>query len=319
MFKAISLVRNFASATGSLDFGEFTIKRVGSRFEEFRSDFSSLDVDPGDWVLEKLYRDLPLGQTGSSPGIIPNDIEDILLLLRLYKVGEISFIRQAIIAPNGRAFQSPQYQAMNELNGHSVPNFEFESHECQSWKVFADRIRESLSWSSDWFALARRSFLWGGAKQFRPKWGDADRILDYAIALESTLVPEDGYTIRRISRRAAALLEPDNPSAAEAAVKFIKKFYDIRSRLVHGSGLGSDNREWLAENWGQVELRVRLVLATAVQKLPPAEQDRRAALARLYDPTDEDRGTFAVEKFREIKSAEVRKAVAAKIAQVAGV
>ena len=63
---------------------------------------------------------------------------------------------------------------------------------------------------------------------------------------------------------------------------------------------------------------MRRVLVTAVQKLPPGEEDRRVALAGLYDPTDEDRGSFAFEKFREIKTAEVRKAIAARVAQFAG-
>ena len=60
------------------------------------------------------------------------------------------------------------------------------------------------------------------------------------------------------------------------------------------------------------------MLVTAVQNLPPEEEDRRVALARLYDPTDEDRGNFAFEKFREIKTAEVRKVIASKVAQMAG-
>jgi len=42
------------------------------------------------------------------------------------------------------------------------------------------------------------------------------------------------------------------------------------------------------------------------------------ALAGLYDPTDEDRGNSALEKFREIKTAEVRNAIADKIAQLCG-
>jgi hypothetical protein len=101
-------------------------------------------------------------------------------------------------------------------------------------------------------------------------------------------------------------------------VKFVKSLYQIRSRIVHGSGLGDEDRQWLIENRGQVELRVRQVLVTAIQKLPPGEKDRRVALAGLYDPTDEDRGSFAFQKFQEIKTAEVRKAIAAKIAQLAG-
>ena len=141
---------------------------------------------------------------------------------------------------------------------------------------------------------------------------------DYATALESTLVPEKDYNTRRISRRAAALIAPDNPTEADVIVGFIRKFYEIRSRIVHGSGLGDENREWLLENCDQVERRVRQVLVTAVQKLPPGEGDRRVALAGLYDPTDEGRGGFAFDKFREIKTTEVRRLIAAKIARFAG-
>jgi hypothetical protein len=63
---------------------------------------------------------------------------------------------------------------------------------------------------------------------------------------------------------------------------------------------------------------VRQILVAAVQRLPPGEEDRRVTLTGLYAPTDEDRGNFAFEKFREIKTAAVRKAIAAKIAQLGG-
>jgi hypothetical protein len=74
----------------------------------------------------------------------------------------------------------------------------------------------------------------------------------------------------------------------------------------------------LFENGSQVELRVRQVLVAAVQQLPSGGEDRRVALAGLYDPTDEDRGNFALDKFKEIKTAEVRRATADKIARLAG-
>ena len=318
MFKAYVLVRNLESDAERLDFGEFTIDVVGFRFKELREEvFSSEDVNQHDWILEKSYAQLPLGPPGSPVGGIPNEIEDILLLLRLYKVGDISFIKQAIILPSGNKHVQVPYRAMNDLNSYSPLRFSVKPEECQRWKTFADGIRKSQSWSSDWFAAARRFFLCGGAKQFNPKWDDVDRMLDYATALESTLVPEKDYNTRRISRRAAALIAPDNPAEMEVIVRFIKRFYEIRSRIAHGSTLGDQNREWLFENCDQVERRVRQVLRTAVQKLPPGEEDRRVALAGLYDPTDQDRGSFAFEKFKEIKTAQVRKAIAAKIAQLA--
>ena len=98
----------------------------------------------------------------------------------------------------------------------------------------------------------------------------------------------------------------------------VKELYDIRSSVVHGSKLSDEKRDWLIENCGQVELRVRQVLVAAVQELPADEQERRVALARLYDPTDQDRGEFAVQTCQEIKTAAVRKSVAAKIAGLVG-
>jgi hypothetical protein len=318
MFKALVLVRNLESRTEGLDFGEFRISLVGLRFKELRDVFSSVDVSQRDWIFEKSYAQSPLGPPGSPVGGIPNDIEDILLLLRLYKSGDLSFIRQAIILPTGNALVQFPYRAMNDLNSYSLLRFEVQSEECQLWGAFAEGVRASQSWSSDWFAAARRFFLSGGAKQFNPEWDDVDRIVDYATALESTLVPEKDYNARRISRRGASLIAPDNPGEMDGIVRLLKRLYEIRSRIVHGSGLDDENRKWLLENCGQVELRVRQILFTAVQKLPPGEKDRRVALAGLYDLTDEDRGSFAWEKFREIKTAEVRKKVATKIAQLAG-
>jgi hypothetical protein len=318
MFKALILVRDIGSTAEGLDFGEFTLKLVGLRFKELREILSSVDVNPDDWILEKSYTHLPPGPPGSPVGGIPIDIEDILLLLRLYKPGDLSFIKQAITLPSGKTLVQLPYRAMNDLNSYSTLRFEAESGECESWEAFAAGIRESQSWGSDWFTAARRFFLSGGAKQFNPKWDDVDRIVDYATAIESTLVPEKDYNTRRIRRRAGALIAPDDRAETEVIVELMKRFYEIRSRIVHGSRLGDDNREWLLENCGQIELRVRQVLVTAVQLLPPGEEDRRVALVRLYDPTDEDRGSVAFEKFREIKTAGVRRAIAAKIAKLAG-
>src|SRR5580704_16675313 len=101
MFKASVLIRNLDSKAKNLDFGEFNISAVGPGFKGAREVFSSLDVNEDDWVLEKTYAELPPGVPGSPVGGIPDDIEEILLLLRLRKVGDISFIRQAIIPLSG--------------------------------------------------------------------------------------------------------------------------------------------------------------------------------------------------------------------------
>lgn len=318
MFKALVLIRNFESSVEHLDFREFAVKRIGLEFKELREIFSSIDVNQDDWLFEKSYSKEPLGPFGSPVDGISNDVENTLVLLRLYKPGDLSFIKQAIIPPGGKALVQVPNRAMNDLNSYSRLRFEVGPEECQNWKAFADRIRQSQSWRSDWFATARRFFLSGGAKQFNPKGDDVDRIADYATALESTLVPEKDFNTRRISRRAAVLIAQNGIEEIELIARFIKKFYEIRSRIVHGSRLGDESREWLLENWRQIEIRMRQILLAAVQALPPREKDRRATLSELYDLTDEDRGGFVVEKFKEIKSRDVRRATAASIAKLAG-
>ncbi|HTR39911.1 MAG TPA: hypothetical protein VMH80_28760 [Bryobacteraceae bacterium] len=313
MFKALVLVRNVESSAERIDFGEFVMHRIGLEYEERREVFSSADVNQGDWTLEKSYAELPRGLPGSPFGGIPNDVEDILFLLRLYKPGEISFIRVAVIQPSGRRSVQFPYRAINDLNSYSSPLFNARGDESLSWTAFAGSLRESRAWGSDWFSAARRFFLTGGAKQFNPQWDEVDRIVDYATALEATLVPEKEFNTRRVSLRSGALVAPGNLAKAQEIAALIRKFYEIRSRIVHGGGLGGENKKWLLENWGRVEARVRDVLKAAVQELPPHEDDRRAALAQLYDPSDEDRGQVALQKFKEIKTAGVRKVIADEI------
>jgi hypothetical protein len=315
MSKALVLVRNLKSSAKHLEFGEFTISVVGLRYEELRDVFSFRDVNPDDWVFEKAYTELPAGLVGSLVGGVPKDIEDILLLFRLRRVGDIAFIKLAITTPKGNTVDQP-YRAMNDLNSYAHPEFELNPEECESWIAFAKDIQQSQSWTSDWFATSRRFFLSGGAKRFNPSRDDVDRIVDYATALESALVPERDYNTRRISRRAAALIAGNNAVEKEAVIKLVTKFYDIRSTIVHGNKLSDNQREWMIKNNEHVELRVRQVLVAAVQNVPAEEAERRRMLAALYDPTDEDRGESALQKFKEIRTDIIRKTIAERIGRL---
>jgi hypothetical protein len=235
--------------------------------------------------------------------------------LRLYKVGDISFIRQAIMQPGGRTVLQLPYRAMNDLNSYSRSSlqFELEFGECELWNAFAKSVRESRSWNSDWFSVARQVFLHGGANPFNPEINDVDRIVDYATALEATLVFESDFNTRRISRRAGKLVAPGDATEEESITDLIKKSYGMRSGIVHGSKLSTKDKEWLIQNCLKVEHRVRQVLRTAVQTLPANEAERRAALVQIYDLTDDDRGAEALDKFKKIKTPEVKERIAVEI------
>ena len=230
MFKAFVLIRNLESGAKRLDFGEFTIELVGLRFKELREVFSSVDVNQDDWLFEKSYTVPPPGPPGSPVGGIPNDIEDILLLFRLYKAGDIAFVRQAITPPGGKTVVQFPYRAMNDLNSYSALRFEFRPDEFQSWRGLFKGVRGSRSWDSEWFAVARRFFLYGGAKEFNPRWDDVDRILDYVTALQAAVVPEMDFVRRRVSQRSAMLVSP-NPAEQSLVAALVRQLYDIRSSI----------------------------------------------------------------------------------------
>jgi hypothetical protein len=318
MYQALVLVRNVNSPSERLDFKDFVLRRIGyPQLLDVQKTFSSPDIFQDDWLLEKTYAELPNGPAYAPAGVggIPEDIEDTLFLLRLHKVGDVSFVLQAVVKPDGTKTIQHPYRFINDLNSHSVLTTELYQEECDGWRTFAEGLRKSGSWRAPWFLVARRFFLYGGAKEFSPRWDEVDRIVDYTTALEATLVPEMDFSRRRISRRAALLIS-DDPGEQALITDLVKNIYDIRSTVVHGSVLSDEKRNWLIDNCAQVELRVRQVLVAAVQKLPPGEEDRRAALAAIYDPSDDDRGDSALQRFRDIKTAEVRKRTAAEIARL---
>jgi hypothetical protein len=326
--KALVLIRNFQSNAERLDFGDFTISKVASHSEHFQNVFLFRDVQPDDWLLEKPYAEMPPGLDGSTVGGVPDDIEDLLLLFRLYKHGEIAFIRLAVDNPKAGIIVQT-YRAMNDLNSNALPKYDLQAEEYATWKTFVNDLQQRQAWTSDWFGMARRFFLLGGAKQFNPIRNDIDRMVDYATALEAVLVPdEDDFITSRMSHRAAVLLlmtpeklainpEPDDQARTKPVVEFMRMFYKVRSRIVHGDRLDDSQRDWLSNHSVEIERRVRDILAAAIRFLPSGEQERGEKLAELYAPTDEERGRFALDKFRKIQTDEVRKTVSESIAKMA--
>lgn len=65
--RAFVVVRNLGTRETRLDFGEFTVSVVGLRFKKFRELFSSVDVEPDDWILEKSYGPLDRRLIASRP------------------------------------------------------------------------------------------------------------------------------------------------------------------------------------------------------------------------------------------------------------
>lgn len=299
MYTAFALLTHIDSQSGDLLFPEFRLHRLDSvgDLDDARSAFPSGAVRLGQWLYTRTYDDVVLGSFGF--GRIPVDLEDTLLLLRLFRIGDIAIVRHSVRGPNGGI--SAQYPQRAMVDIASVHPYRFQQADCDAWQIFASELKLLAAWQSAWFRTARRFFLYGGAKEFNPEFDEVDRVVDYVIALEASLVPERGYGIgRRLSQRATRLLGIQGDEAKTTSA-VLSKFYGVRSSIVHGSAINKSDTKTLAQ-MDQLESLVRLTLVAALRTLPPDDETRRRVLVGLFDVSDVDRFAEAVRIAKQISS-----------------
>ena len=157
--------------------------------------------------------------------------------------------------------------------------------------------------------VARRYFLYGGAKEFNCyverqsgiENNEVDRIVDYMIALEAALVPERDFVGRRLRERAACLVCRD-PGESETTRKLLRELYDVRSTIAHGSPLKDEQRQFLETRGEDFEDIVRRILLEGLCNLPAGEEQRKAALGKPWDVSDDDRAQKLFEDFAKIQN-----------------
>lgn len=282
------LVRNLESDAGRLPFSTFSLRRIGLDFEAVRKFFPGATRD--EWLLEREYPAIPplpaIAEGWPGPyGGIPFDIEDTLLLLRLFRMGDLAFAGMHIQTPTASDSQYP-YRAMSPLVFVSSRPFRFSPDDCAVWERFATSLRGTPQWDSAWFRVVRRCLLYAGGKEFNPNFqDDIDRVIDYMTALEATLVPKSKSLGLCMRERAAKLLALSLQDAAEAR-ELLTKLYDIRSTLVHGSPVKPSQMTFLQDSmqWAKCEELVRRVLVAAIQSVPSDETARVSYLNQLFKP-----------------------------------
>lgn len=259
MYTAYALINFIDSNDTELHFRDFVIRRLSSVGDivDAQAHFPGARIYLADWLYERKYEDSEVSRGAYGFGRIPGDLEDTLLLLRLFRPGDVTFTRHSVRNRWGElSTQFPQRIAA-DITTSSF--FKFSQAECDSWQDFAFELTGCQSWRSQWFATARRFFLYGGAKEFNAAWNEVDRVVDYIIALEATLVPESGFGIGQRLRKRAVLLLGLGGDAAKDANGILRDFYGVRSTLVHGSPLGDEHKKTL-EQMGQFESLVRQIL-----------------------------------------------------------
>ncbi len=326
MHTAYMLVRNLESTAGHLRFRTFRLWQIPqgdvTKLSRARQVFPHGNVRFGDWVLEREYDLVPpsKGPAPSGFGRIPSDVEDILLLLRLFKSGDLCFVQVAIRDYAGSLFSQYPYRVMSDI-GTTLPYFLSEG-ECDAWESLHSELTRTPAWDSRWFDIARRFFLYGGAKEFnwyveeesKIEQNEVDRVVDYMVALEATLVPEREFVGRCLRERAARLLQRDGMAGSEVK-ELLREFYDIRSTIAHGSPLSQTHRKTLTKYHCDFEDTVRELLKGALRGLPRDERNRRERLSHFWSPSDSDRAQKVAEAFGAITSSDQRKRLIARLAQ----
>lgn len=302
MYTAYALIKFIDSTDPELCFRDFRIRPLsatGDR-DDAQALFPGARIHGTEWLYERAYQDSEVVRGAYGFGRIPVDLEDTLLLLRLFRPGNIIFTRHSIREPSGELSNQFPQRIGGDIATTSF--FKFSQAECNTWEDFKSELTASQSWASQWFATARRFFLYGGAKEFNPAWNEVDRVVDYMIALEATLVPEHGFGIgQRLRNRAVSLLG-FRDDAAKAAKRLLGDFYTVRSTLVHGSQL-SDRHKKALQKMDQFELLTRQVLVAALRRVPSDENSRKQLLAGGYDVP---LSTLVGEIFRLLKQIRVR-------------
>lgn len=331
---AFVLVRNLllpgrrsTTAPPDLVFNEFKIWGVpqgdGQRLDDARGLFPEAHVN--DCVYERHYPSIPPAREAAPSGFggIPEDVEDALLLLRLFKTGDLAFAQFKIEEPNGKfVSQFPYRLICNATPAGS--HYRMGPEECTNWDAFASELVRQPAWHSTWFGVARRFFLYGGAKEFNghkkpgTEINEVDRIVDYMIAIEAILAPEkDVFIGKRLRERAVMLLDQEGEQADQTR-ELLKEFYDLRSTIAHGSplresvsrkGHKESDREFITRKREEFERTVRDLLVGGLRKLPSADKDRMQILADWWAPSDADRAGKLLEDFGTIRNREKKEGV----------
>lgn len=290
---SFALVKKLNSSSDELIFKNFRLSKIGrgdnSALREAQRLFSKTWPLYGDWIYKRQYED------SDDLERIPFDVEDTLLLLRLYKTGDIFFVQPCVEEPDGNLSCQLPYPVM--VYTTSTVKYEIDLDECPDFDAFASEMVLQKNWSSNWFKIARRFFLYGGGKEYNPAHDQIDRVVDYMTALEATLVPESDFVGRRLRERAVKLT---NSIELSAQKRLLRDFYNIRSTIVHGSKIGPKHMDAL-KNIADFETIVRNVIVSALKDIPGSEDERKIFLEQLFPICDQTRAEQVFNEFCKIK------------------
>lgn len=129
----------------------------------------------------------------------------------------------------------------------------------------------------------------------------ADSLIDFGIALEALLLPYDGDSgnsnLSYRFRLHGAYFIPDSPAERRQVFRTLRKLYDMRSSLVHGSGR-PDPSEAQASAVEARRLAARGLLKAVRNGFPDAIEFNRLVLGEAPAPADPNHGVAGEDQAR---------------------
>jgi len=294
-----------------LQFSDFALELLGKqcRLNYARQFFCEAMI--GECLMEREYQSIPRAcDEISGVDAILADAEELLFLLRLSWPGDLAFISVTVQECDSTPTKLYPNRVILDSVHNSPRPFRIDKADVQGWQPFVTSLKSSPAWRSTWFNVARRWFLYGGAKEFNPSFESGlDRVADYVAALEAALIPETDLFIQRRLRERAVRLLGLNDENGSATKKILTRLYGIRSTLVHGSPVPDKELSYLRDSlrWLEFEKLVRDLLVAALQNIPAPNSERVAYLTGLFEPSDAERAEDFVKNFKTIKDPQVRR------------
>jgi hypothetical protein len=227
-YRVVVQVDNFTMDDAGLDFGDFRIEKVkpGTEASSWKKILNSRQIPM--YVLFKDFLNyFPEENDPSGFSSIMKDLMDLLIVFRLFKMGDLFFNNVTIVDNDSNQSFSSYYT----MDNFSVLKYIFESQDLKRFVDFKNIMIPKMANRNNVTSFYLGKYLSGSNKGFFYKVHELNRIVDYVVALESVFMfkSDHNFISRTLAKRVSNFL--DDPSA----YKIIKSMYNERSKIVHGS------------------------------------------------------------------------------------
>jgi hypothetical protein len=282
-----SSISNFETQSQELDFGDFKIislKQGSDAVVEWREKLRCKRVPKN--ILIKEFPNYKMQEDDfSGYDRIHGSLYDLLVIFRLYKVGDIMFDDVLLEGLESNELISlPKFSAKT-----SFFTYDFIQDEIENFNDFRNNKNIEVGFKNKYYQFPLDYLMSGCNKAFHYSIMHLERVVDYVVALESLFLIDNkmNFLRRTISERISRFLEDDD---VRGIVKFM---YDERSNIVHGNNIGlSENDETKKMNKIRIhmpgfEILMRKVFRKLIDLNFSNKKEIVSFMEKLYDVPSE--------------------------------